>query len=209
MADGLSIDVYMEGHRSRKLAGNLHRTGNGFEFEYSGQYLKGSDAISVGPELPLTRKKYFSEELFPSFVDRLPSRENPAYPEYCRIMGIELDERDPIVLLSTLGRRGPSCFVFEPVERHEFTGKDAAEFRASLGLSLRDFGALFDFSPYTLQKIESGKQTGRNVLKRFELYARVPAAARFQMNRNRAKMHTDVWKKISERMNSMREKEKP
>lgn len=195
------VDVYAEGRRTRDHAGRLERhSGNdgkkGFRFTYEDAYLRQPDAVSVGPELPLTRKSFFSEEVFPSFTDRLPSRENPAYPEYCTATGISTYEADPFVLLTTIGRRGPSCFVFEPVTGESFGSEEAREFRASLGLSLREFGLILDFSPYTIQKIESGKQTGRDVLKRMELYARFPEAAWFEMSRNKPKVHTRLWKRL-------------
>jgi HipA-like protein len=196
-----SIDVYVESRRSRVRAGKLERDvgtdgKQGFRFTYDNAYLKKPDAVSVGPELPLTGRTYFSERLFPSFADRIPSRANPAYPEYCAATGISETESDPFVLLTTIGKRGPSCFVFEPVQGDRFGPEDASEFRAGLGLSLREFGRLFDFSPFTIQKIESGRQTGRDVLKRMELYARFPEAAWFEMNRNRAKLHTNQWRKL-------------
>ena len=196
-----SIDVYVEGRRMRELAGKLEREAGpdgqqGFRFTYNNAYLKNSNAVSVGPELPLTGRTYFSERLFPSFVDRIPSRANPAYPEYCAVSGISETESDPLVLLTTIGKRGPSCFVFEPAEMNRFSPGAASEFRSGLGLSLREFGRLFDFSPFTIQKIESGKQTGRDVLKRMELYARFPEAAWFEMNRNRAKLHTKQWRRL-------------
>lgn len=159
-------------------------------------YLKKSDAVSIGPELSLLRRTYFSERLFPSLADRIPSKANPAYPEYCAATGISENESDPFILLATIGKRGPSCFVFELVEENYFGPEDAAELRAGLGLSLREFARLFDFSPFIIQKIESGKQTGRDVLKRMELYVCFPEAAWFEMNRNRAKLHTNQWRRL-------------
>lgn len=195
------VDVYSEGRRTRDHAGRLERhTGpdgkHVFRFTYEDAYLRQPDAVSVGPDLPLTRKSFFSEELFPSFTDRIPSRENPAYPEYCAATGISTYEVDPFVLLTTIGRRGPSCLVFEPVTEESFGAEEAREFRTTLGLSLREFGLIFDFSPYTIQKIESGKQTGRDVLKRMELYARFPNAAWFEMTKNRPKVHTKLWQRL-------------
>ncbi|GEM_PF-523820 len=197
-----SVDVFAEGRRARDHAGRLERHANpdgkqGFRFTYEDAYLRQHDAVSVGPELPLTRKSFFSVQLFPSFSDRIPSRENPAYPEYCVATGISPYEADPFVLLTTIGRRGPSCLVFEPAACESFGSEEAREFRASLGLSLREFGLLFDFSPFTIQKVESGKQTGRDVLRRMELYARFPEAAWFEMTRNRPKVHTRLWQRLA------------
>ncbi len=196
-----AVDVFAEGLRARKYTGRLERDKGsggekGFRFTYDDSYLKRSDAVSIGPELPLTGRTYFSEILFPSFSDRIPSRDNPAYPEYCVATGIDVSECDPFVLLTTIGKRGPSCFVFEAVVVDIFGPSDAVDFRYGLDLSLREFGLLFNFSPYTIQKIESGKESGRDVLKRMEIYARFPEVAWFEMNRNSAKMHTDVWRRL-------------
>ncbi len=197
-----AVDIYAESERSRYYAGQLKRdTDNegtsGFRFTYEDSYLKKASAVSVGPELPLSGRTYFSAKLFPSFADRIPSRENPAYPEYCAATGISTQEEDPLILLTTIGKRGPSCFIFEPVMNMHFEPEDAVKFRDSLGLSLREFAKLFDFSPYTIQKIESGKRSGRDVLKRMELYVLFPEAAWFEMKRNKSKLHTDTWKRIS------------
>ena len=196
-----AVDVYVESRRAREHAGRLERDTDpggrhGFRFTYNDAYLQKSDAVSIGPELPLICQAYLSGPQLTSFADRIPSKANPAYPEYCAATGISENESDPFVLLTTIGKRGPSCFVFEPVQEDRFGPEDAAEFRAGLGLSLREFGRLFDFSPFTIQKIESGKQTGRDVLKRMELYTRFPETAWFEMNRNRAKLHTNQWKKL-------------
>lgn len=187
-----ALDIYV-GRLKREYDGEETP---GFRFTYEDSYLKKSNAVSLGPELPLTGRTYFSKELFPSLADRIPSRENPAYPEYCIATGITTYEKDPFVLLTTIGKRGPSCFIFEPHTHTEFKAEDAKEFRVSLGLSLREFARLFDFSPYTIQKIEGGKETGRDVLKRMELYVRFTEVAWFEVNRNRAKVHTKTWKRL-------------
>ena len=48
-------------------------------------------------------------------MDRIPSKENPAYPDYCKSQGISVNETNPIILLIAIGKRGPSTFIFEPV----------------------------------------------------------------------------------------------
>jgi len=196
-----AIEIYAEGRRTRKLAGVLRREKGtsgetGFRFTYEDDYLKWDKAVSVGPELPLTGRTYFSAKLFPSFRDRIPSKKNPAYGEYCLATGIEIYEDNPFVLLTTIGKRGPSCLIFEPLAEESFKAEDAIAFRRSLGLSLRQFGLLFDFAPYTIQKIEAGKSSGRDVLKRMEIYTRFPEVAWFEMNRNKASVHTQLWKQI-------------
>ena len=197
-----AIQVYAEGKRTRRLAGVLVKEKSssgepGFRFTYEDDFLKWDKAVAVGPEFPLTGRSYFSTTLFPSFCDRIPSRQNPAYGEYCLATGIEIYEDKPFVLLTTIGKRGPSCFIYEPLVEENFKAEDAAAFRNALGLSLRQFGLLFDFAPYTIQKIEAGKMSGRDVLKRMEMYARFPEVAQFEMNRNKACVHSELWEKVS------------
>ncbi|MCK5786399.1 MAG: HipA N-terminal domain-containing protein [Candidatus Sabulitectum sp.] len=197
-----ALAVFAEGRRTRKLAGILKRGtdasgAEGFQFTYEDNYLEWSRAVAVGPEMPLTERSFFSPLLFPSFRDRIPSKENPAYGEYCAATGIEVEENDPLILLVSIGKRGPSCFVFEPLIKDHFKAEDAAAFRKRLGLSLREFGRLFDFAPYTIQKIEAGKASGRDVLKRMEIYVKFPEVAWYEMNRNRALVHTRLWRKLS------------
>lgn len=197
-----AVDVWMEGRKTREYVGRLEKSGEPGErreymFTYSDAYLKRSDAVSLGPELPLTKRMFQARELFPSLADRIPSRENPAYPEYCAATGIDVEERDPFVLLTSIGKRGPSCFVLEPAPGDDFGAVDAAAFRRRLGVSLREFALLFDVSPFTIHKIETGKQSGRDVLKRLELYARFPEAAWFEMNRNRPAIHTALWERMA------------
>ncbi|OPX32418.1 MAG: hypothetical protein B1H09_00445 [Gemmatimonadaceae bacterium 4484_173] len=208
-----ALAVFAEGKRTRKLAGILRRVMNqsgveGFQFTYEDDFLEWSKAVAVGPEMPLTERSFFSPLLFPSFRDRIPSKENPAYSEYCAATGIEVEEKDPLVLLATIGKRGPSCFVFEPLIQDSFKAGDAIAFRKSLELSLREFGRLFDFAPYTIQKIEAGKASGRDVLKRMEIYAKFPEVAWFEMNRNRAFIHTRLWKRLSSLYKDVRLQEK-
>lgn len=49
------------------LAGELRKTGMGFEFEYHKNYLNNDTALPVSKTLSLRNEKYFSEELFPFF----------------------------------------------------------------------------------------------------------------------------------------------
>ncbi len=197
-----AVDVYAEGRRTRKYVGRLERDTDaggqtGYRFTYNEGYLKYSKAVSLGSELPLTKRSFFSKKLFPSILDRIPSKDNPAYPDYCSVTGIDVQEDDPFVLLTSIGKRGPSCFIFEPVYEKSFSPADAIAFRKRLGLSYREFAALFDFSPYTIQKIESGKQTGRDVLKRMELYVRFPEVAWFEMKMNKPRIHSNLWQRIA------------
>jgi len=195
--DGLiGVGIYAEFKKSRLFVGVLTREEEGYKFEYDTAYLHEKNAISVGPELPLTRKVFFSETLFNSFVDRIPSKRNPAYNEYCAHVGIDPDESNKLILLSTIGHRGASSFIFEPLFEYLLDRELLINFRKKLNLSVRDFAALFDFSASAISKIENGHSSGKDSLKRVEIYSRFPEVALFEMKRNRVKIHSGTYKKV-------------
>ena len=94
-----SVLIYLERRKSRKFVGELtYNFGKQmYVFVYDKAYLR-ANLIPLGPELPLNPKKFTSVTLFEPFVDRLPLRENPAYPEYCAAVNIEVTEQ---AMLST------------------------------------------------------------------------------------------------------------
>ncbi len=179
----VAVDVYFEKYTSRQYVGRLIYKKNQFVFCYDDAYLYSGKAIALGPDLPCLKKEHKSKKLFISFEDRIPSRQNPAYKEYCQMTGISPQEKDPLVLLSTIGQKGPSSFVFAPVYDDEFTKEDLNAFRKSLSLSIRDFAKLFDFAPATIHRIEQGKSSGKDTLKRVELYNLFPEVALYEVNR--------------------------
>ena len=157
--------------------------------------------------MPLTRRIYQSGQLFRPFADRIPSRENPAFPEYCKSAGISTNEEDPLILLSTIASRGPSSFLFKPIYYENFTGTDLKNFRNNLGLSAREFALCFDFSQPGITRVETGKTGGREVLKRAEIYFLYPEVALDQLRRRSAYLH---WKKVERARNwLMNNREKP
>ena len=128
----------------------------------------------------IKRARHTSSELFPSFADRIPSRQNPAYEEYCQSVGISPLEKDPFVLLSTLGRKSPiTPFVCELVQESQkgFSTEDLKGFRKDLGLSIREFASVFDVSQASIYRIENKKTTGRDTLKKLALYFQYPKIA--------------------------------
>ena len=139
--------------------------------------------------MPLTRRIYRSKQLFRPFADRIPSRENPAFSEYCRSVGISTDEKDPLILLSTIASRGPSSFLFKPIYRESFTRSDLKSFRNNLGLSVREFALCFDFSQPGITRVETAKTDGREILKRVEIYVLYPEVALDQLRRRAANVH--------------------
>ncbi len=187
------VQIVLEKEASNQPVGVLTRDGNGFHFEYNRGYLESPKAIPLGPEMPLTRRTYQSKQLFRPFAERIPSRENPAFPEYCKSAGISTDENNPLVLLTTIASRGPSSFLFKPIYQEIFTRADLKRFRNNLGLSVREFALCFDFSQPGITRAETGKTGGREILKRVAIYASYPEVALDQLRRRASCLH---WKKL-------------
>ena len=183
------VQIVLEKSRSVQLVGELSISEGDFYFEYDEDYLRLPKAIPLGPEMPLTRRIYQSKQLFRPFADRIPSRENPAYSEYCKSVGISVDESNPLILLSSIASRGPSSFLFKPIYCENFTRADLKSFRNNLGLSIREFTACFDFSHAGVVRVETGKSDGREILKRAEMYALYPEVALDQLRRRAAYIH--------------------
>lgn len=173
-----AVDVYLERTSARQYVGRLSKIGGKFVFEYSEDYRYRGNAMPFGPDLPISKRKHFSLKLFPSFADRIPSRENPAYKEYCQSVGISPLEKNPFVLLIKLGRKGPCSFILAPVsEESDFSKEDLKQFRKDLNLSIREFAELFDVSSAAIYRIENNKSSGKNVLKRIKIYFNSPEKA--------------------------------
>ena len=185
----IGVQVFLERNKSNQFVGELTLKDGAFCFVYNSAYLRSPTALSLGPEMPLTRKTYHSTQLFRPFLDRIPSRENPAFPEYCESAGISPNEKDPLILLSTIASRGPSSFLFRPNFLETFTALDLKAFRNNLGLSVREFAMCFDFSQPGITRVETGKTDGREILKRAEIYALYPEVALDQLNRRASYLH--------------------
>ena len=192
----VGVQVFLERKHIRLYVGLLTRVEGIFHFEYVKSYVKRRGVISLGPEMPLTRPKYQSETLFVPFADRLPLRENAAYPDYCKETGISADETDPLILLPNIAHRGPSSFIFEPLYDDDFSAKELLRFRNLLGLSVKEFAVCFDFSPAAITRTELNQSTGREVLKRAAIYARYPNVALDQLKLRRGILHPSKYKKI-------------
>ncbi len=186
------IFVYLELRSTRRLVGKLEKIQNGFSFSYSEKYINYKKAIPLGPEFPLTKKYFESERIFPSFWDRIPSKDNPAYAEYCRSFGIDPKEEDVIILLATIGSRGPSSFIFVPDWQDSFSGKDLKIFRSKLGLTTRDFGACFSVAPSTVTRIENGNISGSEVIKFLEILYKFPDAAAYYIKQHSSSNHLNI-----------------
>ncbi len=173
----IGVDIFLEKRKTRLHVGILKRVNAKLVFAYDENYFKAKNVIPLGPEFPLTQREFSSEKLFSSLEDRIPSLQNPAYPEYCSAMGINPQEPDPIILLSTIGRKGPSSFIFYPIFERKITAEDVIRFRESLGLTTREFSAVFEFSQSSLNALERNRIFGNEILKRLEIILNFPNVA--------------------------------
>lgn len=190
------LTIYLEGKKDKVLVGTLERKNNEYIFTYDEKYYYSSSPLPIGPELSLKKRIHKSKELFSIFNDRIPSKKNAAYEEYCREVGIDKNEKDEMILLAKLGARGPSSFIIEEPNTENFTKDDLIEFRKRLDITMREFSAAFDISLSSIQRIENGRAEGLEVLKRIEIYAKFPEVARFEVKKNKMKIHSSVLDKI-------------
>lgn len=192
----IAVDVYLEKRRSRVYVGRLLRDDKKYIFTYDDAYLHKDRAIPLGPDLPLTKQRFTQSSLFETFLDRIPSKKNPAYGEYSRMVGIAPDETDFIVLLATLGHRGPSSFIFTPVFEALETYQDVIDFRRELNLSVREFSQLFDVSTKTIMRIEQNSTLGKEAMKRLSIYCRFPEVALDEVKKNRYKLSEEKAQEV-------------
>lgn len=190
----------LEKRRTRLHVGILKRENAKLIFRYDENYFKAKNIIPLGPEFPLIQREFSSEMLFPSLEDRIPSLQNPAYPEYCLAMGIDPKERDPIILLSTIGRKWPSSFIFYPIFERKVTTEDVIKFRESLGLTTREFSAIFEFSQSSLNALERNRILGSEILKRLEIILNFPSVALDFLFINGGHLIYEKWVKATDKL---------
>lgn len=203
------LNVFSEGRKRRVFVGTLawDEIKNSFEFRYDPKYARSKTAIPVGHELDLFKKVHIMKgKLFPSFADRIPSIENAAYKDYCKSQGINVDEKNPIILLVSIGKRGPSTFVFEPVYKNSFAAGDIKEFRNLLKISINDMALAFDINPPTLQRLESGKKTDLATLRRIQIYLTFPKVAMWQLKLTLGRLHSDIFNSLWDHFENMDKK---
>ncbi len=190
------VQVFLETKSHREFVGILTRENHTFHFIYDNKYLNSTGVIPLGPEMPLTKRSFQSNTLFVPFLDRIPSRENPAYADYCIATGITLEESDPMTLLISIAHRGPSSFIFEPLYKDSFNAEDFRNFRKMLNLTVKEFSICFGFSPAAITRVELGQSSGREILKRAEIYVNYPQVALDQIQRNGGILHTKKRLKV-------------
>jgi len=197
--DKQRLEVFAESRKRRQFVGTLtwDNVKNWFEFRYDPKYARSKKAIPLGKELDLFKKSHVCRgKLFPSFADRIPPRNNPAYEDYCRAQGISLDETNPIVLLVSIGRKGPSTFIFEPVIKDDFDVEEIRKFRLAADLSINDMALAFDLNPPTLQRIETKKAIDASTIRRIQIYLTFPKVAMWQVERNMGKLHSETFHRL-------------
>ena len=191
------LAIYHEGRKRRIFVGELSydREFDCYELLYDQSYASSKKAIPIGPDLNLFQLRHRSMpgKLFASFIDRLPVKDNPAYKDYCQSQGISVDESNLILLLKTIGRRGPSSFVFEAVYIEGFSAKDVIKMREQLHITQHDFSEAFDINPQTLRRLELGVSSDHNTLKRIEVFFTFPEVALWQLKLTGCKVHKDIY----------------
>lgn len=204
--------VYHEGRKRRVFVGELiyNVKKNRFEFTYDHHYRYAKNAIPLGPKLSLFQETHYSArgQLFPFFVDRIPDRENPAYPDYCASQGVSMDEKNPIILLGTIGRRGPSSFVFESAHETNFSPEHIVEFRKALGITQNDFAMAFDISLTTLQRFEANTSRDQTSMKLIEMFLNFPETALWQLEQTGGRLHCDAKRRLQNYFLSVMKKKK-
>lgn len=189
------ISVFSQTKSKRDYVGRLWRENGRFHFEYDRRYQRHKGAVGLGPEFPLHQKNFSNVEIFPSLADRIPSRQNPAYPDYCAQWGIDVEESDPIVLLRTIGRRGPSTFIFESTIQI-VNGNTIQKFREQHGLNQREFAALLGLPQFTVGKLEKGLVRSIPIMTYVEICMEVPQALKWLVEKRGQYIHDEKCDKI-------------
>ncbi|MHB1946901.1 MAG: helix-turn-helix domain-containing protein [Gammaproteobacteria bacterium] len=194
------LQIFHETKKRRVFVGELiyDTKKDIYELIYNENYVNSKNAIPISPDLSLFKLRHQSKKgkVFPSFMDRIPDRLNPAYRDYCKSQGISFNEKNPIILLCTIGKRGPSSFVFEPVYYNEFNPSEIENLREKLQITQHDLAVAFDINQRTLQRIEAGTSLDRNTLKHIQIMLTFPEVAIWQLKQTGGRVHKDVLSKL-------------
>ncbi len=115
-------------------------------------------------------------------------------------MEIDPKERDPFILLSTIGKKGPSSFVFSPIYERKILVEDLKKFREFLGLTTREFAAVFEFSQTSLNAFEKGRSSGKDILKRLEILLNFPLVSLDLLFVNSGHLVYEKWINVIEKV---------
>ncbi len=191
------INVFSQTKTKRDLVGTLWKEKNSYHFQYNNDYARQKKAIPLGPEFELWKENFSSQTLFASLLDRIPSKENPAYIEYCQQWGIDPDEKDFFILLTTIGRRGPSTFIFEAAMGNAYNSESVKKFRENSGLSQREFGLLLGLAHVTLIRLEQGKSKNETLLLYIQMVENTPGALKWLLKKRGQYLHDNAVARLS------------
>jgi len=201
------LNIFHEGRKRRVFVGELiyNKEKEIYELNYDESYAYSETAIPLGPELDLFKLHHSSEKrkLFKSLLDRIPSKENPAYKDYCVSQSISPDEQNPIILLGSIGKRGPSSFIFEPVYYSSFTKEDIKKLRYEIGLTQHDLAKVLGISIATLARLETGTSHDANTIKRIEIFFKFPEVALWELKKTGSWLHSEVLGKLYNHFNNI------
>lgn len=210
--DPYKLHVFLELRRRRLFVASLTYDidSDKYILVYDKDYINSKHAISLGPGLDIFTQKHISNagELFPSLQDRIPDKDNPAYEHYCKSQGIDPNETNMIILLGSIGRKGPSSFIFEKVYKSNFNIQSLKDVRERLNITQHDFAKVFGISVATLQKLEYGISKDQNVLKLLEIYFSFPEVAVWQIQQNAGVVTTDTTISLIKYFESLQKFEK-
>jgi len=95
-----------------KKAGLLIKREGGFEFEYSSAYLNDSGSKPISLSMPLEKKRFFSENLFPFFENLLPE----GFLLEMTVSKLKIDKNDKYNLLLRVGADTVGAVSIQPLE---------------------------------------------------------------------------------------------
>lgn len=167
---------------------------NVYKLLYDRQYANSKSAIPLDLDLTLDKLIHVSKkgQLFAALLDRIPERANPAYADYCHAQNISVAEQNPIILLGSIGRKGPSTFVFEAVYKDNFSIADIIKLRRELNITQHDLAKAFSIKNVTLQRMESGISNDENTIKLLQIYFNFPQVALWQLLQTGGNIHSTV-----------------
>ena len=190
------INVFSQTRKKRIFVGTLSRDNKHFYFHYDKKYSRLKNAIPLGPEFDLWKESFSSKTLFPSLSDRIPSKINSAYKDYCKQWNISPNETDPFILLTTIGHRGPSTFIFEPAIERTFQANSIKAFRNYLGLTQEEFALLLDMAQITLIRLEQGHSTNETLLTYIELVEKTPKTLLWLLEKRGQHLHDKTVERL-------------
>jgi len=198
--DPNKLHIFHELRKRRIYVGELtyNETKDVYQLQYDKDYVNAKNAIPIGPDLDLFKMVHVSQkgQLFPVFLDRIPEKTNPAYKDYCLSQGIFPNEQNKIILLGSIGIRGASSFIFEPVYKTDFVAADLLKIREELQITQYDLAIAFDINQATLQRIEAGVGSDKNTIKLLQIYFSFPDIALWQLRQTREGIHASIFSRL-------------